>query len=402
MRSGRDRVFRFGHQSLLTNHQSRFPPAPRHEALVAGRGHGHPSGCLPFRQAQGPELAEGRQAMSLRSIPRAKTALPSPQLRNKGERMDLADLKHEINSVLRPERDEESSLCWDMPHSRLSSIHGLDTSYFRDPLDLSGDMAFERLLEDKSDPLHDTLQSISVPASLFMAALQLFGDSLIEYHERKQRWGVYRFYPPILMSVWSAFEAWVRISSKILVAVVPTLPRAIRDSLLEIRESVEQNGRIIEKPDRKPVLDRYWLLLKYGCDFEYDRSSARWQAVNKMRRVRDTFVHYDVTGAPSLAASEMWGYIEAILLLLIEPSTRLRRTLFRPQFELYSTLAELHPLISKFEERPVHKRWPKRVTIFDCPFNGADNTSYPSRCGTGTSKGTTQHGQGPLSSTPLA
>ena len=54
--------------------------APHHEAQVAGRCHGHPSGCLPFRQAQGPELAEGRQAMSIRSIPRAKTALPSPQL----------------------------------------------------------------------------------------------------------------------------------------------------------------------------------------------------------------------------------------------------------------------------------------------------------------------------------
>ncbi len=337
--------------------------------------------------------------MSLRSSPRAKTALPSPQLRNKGERMDLADLKHEINSVLRPERDEEGSLCWDMPHSRLSSIHGLDTSYFRGPFVPDGDRLFERLVDDNADPLHDTLQSITVPASLFMAALQLFGDSLIEYHERKQRWGAYRFYPPILMSVWSAFEAWVRISSKILVAVVPTLPRAIRDSLLEIREGVEKDGRIIEKPDRKPVLDRFWLLLKYGCDFEYDRSSARWQAVNKMRRVRDTFVHYDVTGAPSLAASEMWGYIESILLLLIEPSTRLRRTLFGPQFDLYSTLAELHPLISKFEERPLHKGWSKRATIFDCPFNGADGMRYPPRWSAGSSKGTTQPGQGPLPST---
>ena len=96
MRSGRGWVSGFAHQSLFTNHQSRSPPAPHHEAQVAGRCHGHPSGCLPFRQAQGPEplghelgaewLAEGRQALSLRSIPRAKTALPSPQLGNDGER----------------------------------------------------------------------------------------------------------------------------------------------------------------------------------------------------------------------------------------------------------------------------------------------------------------------------
>ncbi len=61
-----------GRQSLFTNHQSPLPPTPHHEAQVTGRCHGHPSGCLPVRQAQGPELAKGRQAMSLRSIPRAK------------------------------------------------------------------------------------------------------------------------------------------------------------------------------------------------------------------------------------------------------------------------------------------------------------------------------------------
>ena len=59
MRSGRGWVFRFGHQSLFTNHQSRFPPTPHHEAQVAGRCHGHPSGCLPFRQAQGRSLPRG-------------------------------------------------------------------------------------------------------------------------------------------------------------------------------------------------------------------------------------------------------------------------------------------------------------------------------------------------------
>lgn len=48
-------------------------PAPHHEAQVAGRRHGHPSGCL-------------RQAMSLRSIARANPALPrlahTPPLRS--------------------------------------------------------------------------------------------------------------------------------------------------------------------------------------------------------------------------------------------------------------------------------------------------------------------------------
>ena len=38
--------------------------------------------------AQGPELAEGRQALSLRSIPRANTALPSLQLGGESEKRE--------------------------------------------------------------------------------------------------------------------------------------------------------------------------------------------------------------------------------------------------------------------------------------------------------------------------
>ena len=54
---------------------------------IRGKSWSGTSGCLPFRLAQGPELAEGRQAMSLRSIPSAKTALPSHQLCNEGEQL---------------------------------------------------------------------------------------------------------------------------------------------------------------------------------------------------------------------------------------------------------------------------------------------------------------------------
>jgi hypothetical protein len=306
------------------------------------------------------------------------------------QKMDLPDLKVEVNSILRPDRAEEDSLPWAAPHRRLSSVHGLDTSYFRDPFDLKGDGAFERLLDDESDQLHDTLQSASVPMSLFTAAVQLFGDSLIEYHGRKKRWDVYRFYPPILMTAWAAFEAWVRISSEILVAVVPKLPRAVTDALLERREIVDDSGKVKIKRDSKPVLTRYWLLLKYGCNLNYDRSSAIWQAGDRIRTVRDSLVHYDVRGAPSLTASELWKHMEAVLLLSIEPSTKLGRTLFRPQFDLYATLAGLQPLITEFEERPFHKGWPKDAAIFDCPFDVADETKYRPRWSFRNSKGTKQ------------
>lgn len=293
--------------------------------------------------------------------------------------MHVDDLKNEIKSILHPEPNEEGDMRWDAPHPRLASVHGLDTSYFRGPSDPKGDGVFQRLLHDDSDPLHNTLQSITVPFSLLTASLQLFGDSLIEYHERQRRWDLYRFYPPILITAWSAFEAWLRIHSEILAAVVPTLPKPVRDALLEVRNVVEKNGQIEERPDRKPVLDRFWLLLKYGCSLEFDRGGRVWQAGTKLERVRNSLVHYDVSKAPSLTAAEVWGHLEAVMLLLIAPSTLARRTLLSQQFDHYSTLVQLHSLISEFEERPLHKGWARDAVVFDCPFDGGDETKYPSR-----------------------
>ena len=293
--------------------------------------------------------------------------------------MHVDDLKYEVESILHPEPDEDGQTLCAPPHPHLSSVHGLDTSYFRGPFDLNGDGVFERLLHDASDPLHDTLQSITVPFSLLTVSFQLFGDSLIEYHERQCRWDIYRFYPSILMTAWSAFEAWLRISSEIFVAVVPTLPRAVRDALLEVRQVVGKNGQIEEWADRKPVLERYWLLLKYGCNLEFDRGSRVWQAGVDLVTVRDALVHYNVSKSPSLMASQVWGHLEAVMLLFVAPSTLARRTLLIHQFDHYYTLVQLHPLISEFEERPLHKGWPRNSLIFECPFDGIDETKYPSR-----------------------
>lgn len=295
--------------------------------------------------------------------------------------MHIDDVRGEVESILNPEPDEDGLFKYP-PHPRLSSVYGLDTSYYRGLWEVgyeSRDGAFERLLQDDSDPLHDTLQSGTVPESLIHAAFQLFGDSLVEYHERERRSDVYRFYPSILMTVWSAFEAWVRINSEILVAVVPTLPRSVADALLEVRSFVTRNGQIERQPDRRPVLDRYWLLLKYGCNLEFDRGSRSWQAGRQAGAVRDSLVHYDVSKAPSLTAFEVWNHMEAVMLLFIAPSTLARRTLFDRQFGYYYMLVQLHPLISEFEERPLHKGWPRDATIFDCPFDGVDENMYPLR-----------------------
>ncbi len=103
--------------------------------------------------------------------------------------MHVDDLKDEVQLILNPEPDEDGLVRFS-PHPRLSSVYGL-ASYYRGLWQvgwLDRDGAFQRVLENPADPLHETLQSITVPGSLLHAALKLFGDSLVEYHDRERRW----------------------------------------------------------------------------------------------------------------------------------------------------------------------------------------------------------------------
>jgi len=293
--------------------------------------------------------------------------------------MDTEDLRGQIELILHPEPDDDGTRYYAAPHSRLVTEHGLDTSYFRGHFDLAGDLQFERVLNDENDPLHVTLTSISVPSSLMSAALQLFADSIVTYHAQPRRWDVYRFYPPVLTTIWSAFEAWVRISSQLFVSTASNIPQPVKDALNETRQTVNEKGKITLKSDRRSALERYCLLLQYGCGLTVDRSRKYWQAAKNVEGVRDALVHYDVTKAPSLTASEVWSHIEAIMLLFIVPSCIIRRTLNAHQFDYYSMLVELLPLVCEFEERPLHKGWPKEGLIFYCPFDGTDENRYPRR-----------------------
>ncbi len=290
--------------------------------------------------------------------------------------MDIEELKEEIDAILHPEPGEDGNAIHFPPHKRLSTVYGLDTSYYKGPYWFSNDKKFEFVLRDDKDPLHDTLQSITVPYGLYYAALNLFGDSIIEYYERDRHWDLYRYYPSILMTAWAAFESWVRISSEIYIKVVPSIPDAVQKALAEVRTIVDDNGRIKNHPDRRPVLERYWLLLKNGCNIKYNRGDKIWQAGKRMSKVRDSLAHYDVSEAPTIKASELWGYLETELLLFIAPSAQVNRTLFYPQFDMYFLLAELKPFIKEFEEQPLHKGWPRGGVQFSYPFDGVDTTKY--------------------------
>jgi hypothetical protein len=79
------------HFSPITSHRFR-PPLTTKPGLLAVATATLRAACR-FDRAQGPELAEGRLAMSLRSIPRAKTALPSPQRGNECEIVSITGFR---------------------------------------------------------------------------------------------------------------------------------------------------------------------------------------------------------------------------------------------------------------------------------------------------------------------
>jgi hypothetical protein len=230
------------------------------------------------------------------------------------------------------------------------------------------------------DHIGSVLQAQQVPFELFMGTLRLFGDSIIAYHGEEGRTGPYRFYPAILMSAWASFEAFVRVYSELLVKTKPSLPQAVRCTLLEREQRLHRSGKIENRRKLSPLLDRFWWLLKFGHEVEYDRGSRIWQMGEAALRKRNILVHYEISDLPSVEATELWRLVEAILLLLIGPSAAIGVSIMPDQYELYGMLARLQEFVEQFEERPFFKDRQLRVesVMFPCPFRGVDEVRYPS------------------------
>ena len=69
------------------------------------------------------------------------------------------ELKYKVDSIISPEPDPEGGTGIVPPHPRLSAVHKLDTSYYRGPVFVKADKAFERLLTDETDPVHNILET---------------------------------------------------------------------------------------------------------------------------------------------------------------------------------------------------------------------------------------------------
>jgi hypothetical protein len=64
--------------------------------------------------------------------------------------------------------------------------------------------------------------------------------------------------------------------------------------------------------------------------------------------------------------------------LWIVPSCSIGRSIYWEQYDCYEMLADLEPFLLDFEERPLHKGWPRNPSvIIPAPFEGLDDVRYP-------------------------
>ena len=219
---------------------------------------------------------------------------------------------------------------------------------------------------------------MDVPVALFEAALRLFGDSLLVYSGERERKGRLRFYPPVLLTFWSGFEAFVRRASQLLLATVPGVPKEIADYLQERETFVDKHGNVRSRARFQPVLDRYAVFLRYGYSYEVDRGTAYWQRVQAAQGLRDYYTHLDVNEPRTVSSAETLTFMESVLLGIIWSSTEIRRTLLLGVYRLYEQLMRLEELTTEYAEQPFFKDWPFGEPYqFHCNFDGVDTDRFP-------------------------
>jgi len=294
---------------------------------------------------------------------------------------NLDELEGHIHGIFHPEPvvGNEGPEFYEMPPlPRLEKEYGLDTSYWR-PFEYGTVSSLMRRATARDDALADVVKAQQVPRELFFGTLRLFGDAILGYHAQTDRSGPYRFYPAILVSAWASFEAYLRIYSELLVRTAKELPVTVKDALLEIEPFLDEQGRIQKRGRFQPLLNRYRWLLKFGYGCDFDRGSRIWQMGEAALKARNELVHYEIQGMPSLKTSELWSYLEAILLLFIGPSAQIRRSVVPDIYELYGVLCELQPLVEEYEEMPHFKNVKMDLggVMFPCPFDGVDDQAFP-------------------------
>jgi hypothetical protein len=300
--------------------------------------------------------------------------------------MDYDDLAAEIHGIFNPEPDENGNRR-EWPTERLKKHHGLDFTYMEDWLWEGATSHPNTRLWPKKEPGGDELtRSMDVGRRLFYSALRVFGDSILTYatEHAKRNPSELRFYPPVILTFWSGFEAFVRHSSELMIHTSKELPEAVADYLRDEQTVVDRKGAIKKERKHRPALDRYAVLLQYGMAYKVDRGNKYWQALERARDLRDYYTHLDAMNSRALSSDDVFDFLETVMLSIIWPSAAVEHTLQLGIFDLYLMWDELRDLARKVLpdghiEQPFFHDWKLdgRPYMFYCPFTNVDNVKFP-------------------------
>lgn len=292
--------------------------------------------------------------------------------------MDPSEFAEEWSSLLHPEPDEDGFFPREYPHPRLSTVHGLNFDYFESDFAWEGSSThpYTRLCPKEEEVVHALTRNQDVPERLFEAALKLFADSILAYHEAK-RTGELRYYPPVILTFWSGFETFVRRLSELLIATVKGIPDPVVNFLREREAFVDVNGAIKQRTRFQSVLDRYSVLLVHGYGWKPDRGSKVWQKV-AAKALRDYYTHLDITEPRAVTSEQVHQFMENILLAIIWPSSVLQRTLLLGEYRLYELWECLYRSAESYTEQPFFLDWHlKQEYLFHCNFENVDADRFP-------------------------
>ena len=293
--------------------------------------------------------------------------------------IDIEEFKEGIHYLFNPEPDEDGLTLREYPNERLRENPGLVFEYMEN-YDWEGSSInkYTRICAEDEEHIHTLTRNQDVPYRLFISALHLFADSIIEYHSMEDKKGDIRFYPPIVLTFWSGFESFVRYSSDLLLITVPGLPDEVVKHLREKESYVTQTGEVRQKSRYRGVLDRYSVFLRYAYDYEVDRGYQFWQALEQAKKLRDYYTHLNISAPRSLSSGEVLKFMETILLAIITPSSHLKRTLLLGVYWLHGIWTFLYEHSEKYTEQPFFLDWRlQKGYMFHCNFENVDKNKFP-------------------------
>jgi hypothetical protein len=294
------------------------------------------------------------------------------------------DLAADIDGIFNPEPDEDREPR-EFPHKRLIDKYGFDFKFMETFAWEGATMHPNTRTWPEGEPGGDDLtRSMDVPGRLFLSGLRVFADSILVYSTSKDKPSELRFYPPVVLTFWSAFEAFVRHSSELMIHTSKDLPSPIADYLRDETTTVNNRGVIGRERRYRAVLDRYAVLLQYGFNHKIDRGNKHWQALEGAKDLRDYYTHIDAMNSRSISSDQVLNYMEAVMLGIIWPSAEVQRTILLRIHDLYWTWAQLVDLARDHLpkghiEQPFFHAWrlDQQTHLFYCPFTSVDEERFP-------------------------